>query len=276
MKSLSKKFREGGEVIGLVPTMGYFHEGHLSLMRKARGECERVVVSLFVNPLQFGPQEDYHLYPRDEDRDAKLAEKEGVDILFIPSVSEMYPEGYATFVEVKRLTEGLCGRFRPGHFQGVTTVVLKLFNIVKPHKVYFGMKDYQQLKVIERMTRDLDLDIEIIPCPTIREADGLAMSSRNSYLSTEERKAATVIYRSLLEAKETYRKGETKAKVLKEIVGGILRGEPLVRRIDYVEIVHPETLEPLEEVGEEGAILAVALYIGKARLIDNILLREEV
>lgn len=275
MKALSERFREEGKVIGFVPTMGYFHEGHLSLMRRAREECGKVVVSLFVNPIQFGPQEDYHRYPRDEKRDAEMAEKEGVDVLFVPSVAEMYPEGYATYVVVERLTEGLCGKFRPGHFRGVTTVVLKLFNIVKPHKAYFGMKDYQQLKVIERMTRDLNLDIQIVPCPTVREADGLAMSSRNTYLSPQERKSASIIYRSLLSAREAFQQGERSAMKLREIVERMLKEEPLVSKIDYVEVVHPETLESIERIGEDGAVIAVALYIGKARLIDNILLRKE-
>lgn len=275
MKAVSEKFRADGEVIGFVPTMGFFHEGHLSLMRKAKGECTRVVVSLFVNPIQFGPQEDYRSYPRDEERDAKLAESEGVDILFIPSVSDMYPEGYATYVQVERLTEELCGRFRPGHFRGVTTVVLKLFNIVKPHKAYFGMKDYQQLKVIERMTKDLNLDIQIVPCPTIREPDGLAMSSRNSYLSPQERKSAGIIFRSLLRARESFLQGERNASKIRDEVERMLKEEPLVSKVEYVELVHPETLERLEDIGEDGALLAVAIYIGKARLIDNILIRKE-
>ena len=276
MKQISRKARGEGKVIGLVPTMGYFHEGHLSLMRRARQECDLVVVSLFVNPIQFGPQDDFRSYPRDEKRDAEMAEKEGMDVLFIPSVSEMYPEGYSTYVEVQRLTEGLCGRFRPGHFRGVTTVVLKLFNIVNPHKAYFGEKDYQQLKVIEKMARDLNLDVEIVPCPTVREEDGLAMSSRNSYLSEEERRSATVIYKALIEAKRLYENGERDAKKLESRVREILLNEKLVRKIDYVEVVHPETLEELEIVGEDGAVLAVALWIGRARLIDNIKLKKEV
>lgn len=276
MKQISRKAREEGKIIGLVPTMGYFHEGHFSLMRRARQECDLVVVSLFVNPIQFGPQEDFHSYPRDEKRDAEMAEKEGVDVLFIPSVSEMYPEGYSTYVEVQRLTEGLCGKFRPGHFRGVTTVVLKLFNIVNPHKAYFGEKDYQQLKVIEKMVKDLNMDVEIVPCPTVREEDGLALSSRNSYLSEEERKAAAVIYKALLEAKRHYESGERDANKLESRVREILMSEKLVRKIDYVEVVHPETLEELEMVGEDGAVLAVAVWIGKARLIDNIKLKKEV
>jgi len=276
MKQISRKAREEGKVICLVPTMGYFHEGHLSLMRRARQECDLVVVSLFVNPIQFGPQDDFRSYPRDEKRDAEMAEKEGMDVLFIPSVSEMYPEGYSTYVEVQRLTEGLCGRFRPGHFRGVTTVVLKLFNIVNPHKAYFGEKDYQQLKVIEKMARDLNLDVEIVPCPTVREEDGLAMSSRNSYLSEEERRSATVIYKALIEAKRLYENGERDAKKLESKAREILMSEKLVRKIDYVEVVHPETLEELEIVGEDGAVLAVAVWIGRARLIDNIKLKKEV
>jgi pantoate--beta-alanine ligase len=245
-------------------------------MRRARQECDLVVVSLFVNPIQFGPQEDFHSYPRDEKRDAEMAKEEGVDVLFIPSVSEIYPEGYSTYVEVQKLTEGLCGKFRPGHFRGVTTVVLKLFNIVNPHKAYFGEKDYQQLKVIEKMVKDLNMDVEIVPCPTVREAGGLAMSSRNSYLSEEERKAAAVIYRALLEAKRLYESGERDANKLESRVKEILMSEKLVRKIDYVEVVHPETLEELEMVGEDGAVLAVAVWIGKARLIDNIKLKKEV
>jgi pantoate--beta-alanine ligase len=276
MKQISRKAREEGKIIGLVPTMGYFHEGHLSLMRRARQECDLVVVSLFVNPIQFGPQDDFRSYPRDEKRDAEMAEKEGMDVLFIPSVSEMYPEGYSTYVEVQRLTGGLCGRFRPGHFRGVTTVVLKLFNIVNPHKAYFGEKDYQQLKVIEKMARDLNLDVEIVPCPTVREEDGLAMSSRNSYLSEEERRSATLIYKALIEAKRLYENGERDAEKLESKAREILMNEKLVRKIDYVEVVHPETLEELEMVGEDGAVLAVALWIGRARLIDNIKLKKEV
>lgn len=276
MKELSYRAREEGKTIGLVPTMGYFHKGHLSLMERARKECGLVVVSLFVNPIQFGPQEDYHRYPRDEERDKRLAEEVGVDVLFIPSVEEMYPEGYSTYVEVIGLTEKLCGRFRPGHFRGVTTVVLKLFNIVNPHKAYFGEKDYQQLKVVERMTKDLNLDIQIVPCPIVREADGLAMSSRNVYLSPEERKSATIIYKSLTSAKEAFLKGERNARKLREIVESQLKSEKLINKIDYIEVVHPETLEELESIGDEGAVIAVALYIGKARLIDNIILRKEV
>ncbi|MBC7327438.1 pantoate--beta-alanine ligase [bacterium] len=276
MKESSYRAREEGKTIGLVPTMGYFHKGHLSLMERARKECGFVVVSLFVNPIQFGPQEDYHRYPRDEERDKKLAEEVGVDVLFIPSVEEMYPEGYSTYVEVIGLTEKLCGRFRPGHFRGVTTVVLKLFNIVNPHKAYFGEKDYQQLKVVERMTKDLNLDIQIVPCPIVREADGLAMSSRNVYLSPEERKSATIIYKSLTSAKEAFLKGERDARKLREIVESQLKNEKLINKIDYIEVVHPETLDELESVGDEGAVIAVALYIGKARLIDNIILRKEV
>lgn len=268
MKLLSKEAREKGKIIGFVPTMGYFHEGHLSLMRRARSECGFVVVSIFVNPIQFCPGEDYYEYPRDEERDKALAGREGVDVVFIPSVEEMYPPGYATYVEVEGWSNILCGQFRPGHFRGVTTVVLKLFNIVAPHKAYFGEKDYQQFRIIEKMTRDLNLDIEIVPCPIVREEDGLAMSSRNVYLSPEERKSATVLYRSLSLAQELVRKGEKNSAVIKAEVERTIKAEPLVKSIDYIAIVDPYTLQDVEEVEKEARLL-LAVRIGKTRLLDN-------
>jgi pantoate--beta-alanine ligase len=271
MQECAMKLRSEGKVIGFVPTMGYFHEGHLSLMRRARNECDIVVVSIFVNPIQFGPGEDYERYPRDVERDLKMAEGVGVDIVFCPSVEEMYPEGYATYVNVERLTEGLCGAFRPGHFRGVTTVVTKLFNIVMPHKAYFGEKDYQQLVVIKRMVKDLNFPIEIVPCPTIRESDGLAMSSRNVYLSQEEREAALSLYRSLMTAKALFEKGERNASVLRKVVEEGLCSSELVKP-QYVEVVDAETLEPIERI-ERDAVIAVAAFVGKARLIDNVILR---
>ncbi|MFA4044031.1 MAG: hypothetical protein HZRFUVUK_000814 [Candidatus Fervidibacterota bacterium] len=271
MQECAMKLRSEGKVIGFVPTMGYFHEGHLSLMRRARNECDIVVVSIFVNPIQFGPGEDYERYPRDVERDLKMAEGVGVDIVFCPSVEEMYPEGYATYVNVERLTEGLCGAFRPGHFRGVTTVVTKLFNIVMPHKAYFGEKDYQQLVVIKRMVKDLNFPIEIVPCPTIRESDGLAMSSRNVYLSQEEREAALSLYRSLMTAKVLFEKGERNASVLRKVVEEGLCSSELVKP-QYVEVVDAETLEPIERI-ERDAVIAVAAFVGKARLIDNVILR---
>ncbi|MFA4029772.1 MAG: hypothetical protein GDYSWBUE_001066 [Candidatus Fervidibacterota bacterium] len=271
MQSRAAKLRSDGKVIGFVPTMGYFHEGHLSLMRRARSECDIVVVSIFVNPIQFVPGEDYERYPRDVERDLRMAEGVGVDIVFHPSVEEMYPEGYATYVNVERLTEGLCGAFRPGHFRGVTTVVAKLFNIVMPHRAYFGEKDYQQLVVIKRMVRDLNFPIEIVPCPTVREEDGLAMSSRNVYLLPDERKAALSLSRGLMAAQKMFMSGERDAATLKRIVEEHLRSSELVRP-QYVEVVDAETLEPIERV-ERDAVIAVAAFVGKARLIDNVVLR---
>lgn len=271
MQSRSMKMRCDGRVIGFVPTMGYFHEGHLSLMRRAKSECDIVVVSIFVNPIQFAPGEDYERYPRDIERDLKMAEEVGVDIIFSPSIEEMYPEGYSTYVHVEKLTEGLCGAFRLGHFRGVTTVVTKLFNIVMPHKAYFGEKDYQQLVVIKRMVRDLNFPIEIVPCPTVREEDGLAMSSRNVYLSPEEKRAALLLSRGLMAAKELFERGERNAKALKRIVEEHLRSSPIVQP-QYIEVVDAETLEPVECI-EGDVVIALAAFVGKARLIDNVILK---
>lgn len=271
MQRRSFELRRANKLIGFVPTMGYFHDGHLSLIRRARKECDVVVVSIFVNPTQFVPGEDYERYPRDLERDLQLAEAEGVDIVFHPSVQEMYPEDYATYVEVERLTDGLCGAFRPGHFRGVTTVVTKLFNAVLPHRAYFGEKDYQQLVVIKRMTRDLNFPIEIVPCPTVREDDGLAMSSRNVYLSPQEREAALSLYRGLMTAKSLFERGERNARELKEAVERELRASNLVKP-QYVEVVDAETLMPVSCV-ERDTVIAVAAYVGKARLIDNVILR---
>ena len=267
-------FKDKGKSVGFVPTMGYLHEGHLSLVRKAKEENDVVVVSIFVNPTQFAPGEDFERYPRDVERDRALLEKEGVDVLFIPSVEEMYPGGFSTYVEVLNLTEGLCGAKRPGHFRGVTTVVAKLLNIVMPDKAYFGKKDYQQLKVIERMVKDLNFPVKIVGCPIVREPDGLAMSSRNVYLSLEERKAATILYRSLLLAKEYYEKGGRDAEELKEKIVSFISAEPLVKKIDYVEIVDGETLNPVEKL-YPGVLVALAVFVGNARLIDNWVVGEE-
>lgn len=273
MQRLSLKLRSEGKTIGFVPTMGYFHEGHLSLMRKARQECDVVVVSIYVNPLQFGPREDFNRYPRDIERDLKMAESVGVDIVFAPTDEEMYPEGYQTFVEVTELTRGLEGIHRPGHFRGVTTVVAKLFNIVLPHKAYFGEKDFQQLRVVQKMVRDLNFPVEIVPCPTVREEDGLAMSSRNTYLSPDERKAATILYRSLKAADELFKSGERNATRLKAKVWEVLATEPLVRP-QYVEIVDAETLEPVYTVDRPSVIL-LAAFVGQARLIDEWVLSDK-
>ncbi len=267
MQRKAEKWRKEGKIIAFVPTMGYLHEGHLSLVKIARKKGDIVVVSIFVNPIQFGPSEDYRIYPRDEERDLKLLKKEKTDVVFIPSVEEMYPEGYQTYVEVSELSKHLCGRSRPGHFKGVCTVVTKLFNIVKPHLAIFGEKDYQQLKIIERMVSDLNMDVKIIPGPLIRESDGLAMSSRNVYLSPDERKSALSLHKALLKVKEMVEEGERNSEVLIRKAEEIIASSPHTK-IDYIEIVHPETLEPLKVI-EKTAIIALAVFVGKARLIDN-------
>jgi len=263
-----------GKTIGLVPTMGYFHEGHLSLMRQARKDNDFVVVSLFVNPTQFGANEDLRDYPRDMDRDALMAEEAGVDLIFSPSVEEMYPEGYQTYVAVEEMTKGLCGEFRSVHFRGVATVCLKLFNIVQPDRAYFGRKDYQQLKVVERMVKNLNVPLEIVGMPTVREPDGLAMSSRNTYLSSEERKAALVLSKSLAYAQELLDSGITSgAEIQREVEVFIGPASGGLARIEYVSVVHPETLECLDRI-ENEAVIALAVRIGKTRLIDNGVIRN--
>ncbi|MFQ3610177.1 MAG: pantoate--beta-alanine ligase [Fimbriimonadales bacterium] len=259
--------RRAGRAIHFVPTMGYFHEGHLSLMRRAREEGGAVIVSLFVNPLQFAPNEDLARYPRDFERDRQLAESVGVEALFFPEVSEMYPEGYQTVVRVPKLSAPLCGRSRPTHFDGVATVVMKLFHIVTPDRAYFGQKDYQQLRIIQQMVLDMNLPITIVPCPIVREPDGLAMSSRNVYLTDEERQRATILYQSLCWAEAQVRAGERDAHALREGVTQRIASEPLAR-IDYVEVVDAQTLEPVERI-EKPTLIAVAVFFGKARLIDN-------
>ncbi|QWK09441.1 MAG: pantoate--beta-alanine ligase [Thermoflexus hugenholtzii] len=255
---------------GFVPTMGYLHEGHLSLVRRARAENDRVAVSIFVNPTQFGPHEDYARYPRDLERDLRLLEPLGVDLVFVPSVEEMYPPGFQTWVIVEEVSRPLEGASRPGHFRGVATVVAKLFNILQPDRAYFGQKDAQQTVVIRRMVQDLNIPVEIVICPTVREPDGLAMSSRNTYLNPEERRAATVLFRALQAAKVRYEAGERDAERLREAMREVIRAEPLAR-IDYVSVAHPETLQELERV-EGPALLSLAVYIGTTRLIDNLML----
>lgn len=267
MMELSKGWYKEGKSVGFVPTMGYLHEGHLSLVKRAREENEIVVVSIFVNPTQFGPNEDYNRYPRDLKRDLKLLEPYKVDVVFHPSVEEMYPEGYKTYVEVVDITERLCGKSRPGHFRGVTTVCTKLFNIVRPTRAYFGKKDFQQLVVIKRMVEDLNMDIEIVPMPIVREPDGLAMSSRNTYLNEEERKAATCLYRALKKAQELFENGERDPQKLKGEITRIIESEKLAV-IDYVEVVDPENFLPVDKL-TEGTLVALAVKIGAARLIDN-------
>ena len=262
-----KEWKREGKSVGFVPTMGYLHEGHKSLIDAARRENDKVVVSIFVNPMQFGPTEDLDSYPRDLNRDAKLCEDAGVDIIFHPEADEMYADGFCSYVDMNGLTTELCGKTRPIHFRGVQTVVLKLFHIVTPDRAYFGQKDAQQLAVIRRMVRDLNFDIEIVGCPIVRETDGLAMSSRNTYLNEEERKAALVLSQAVRLGEELIEAGEKNAAVIKEKMIAHIEAEPLAK-IDYVEIVDAQSLEPVSEI--RGEILAaMAVYIGKTRLIDN-------
>ncbi len=255
--------------VGLVPTMGCLHEGHLSLVHRARAENDFAAATLFVNPAQFGPGEDYARYPRDLQRDRRLLEEAGCDLLFAPSVEGMYPAGCETVVDVGSVSAPLEGRCRPGHFRGVATVVLKLLGIVRPTRAYFGQKDAQQLVVIDRMVRDLDVPVEIIGCPTIRESDGLAMSSRNSYLSPEERRAAPVLYRALLAARERISRGERSAEEVRQAMQQVIAAEPLAR-MDYVSVADPATLQELEVV-TGPVLLSMAVRIGPARLIDNMM-----
>lgn len=272
MKAWSKDRSRGGMDVGFVPTMGFLHEGHLDLMRRARSENEFVVTSIFVNPTQFGPKEDFGAYPRDPASDAAKCEKVGVDVIFMPEAEEVYPPGFQTYVEMGSVSEPLCGASRPGHFRGVATVVLKLFNMVSPTAAYFGEKDYQQLQVIKTMVRDLNVDVKIVPCPTVREADGLAMSSRNSYLSTEERQQAVCLIQALHEALTLFRAGEPSAIKYIAVMTQRIQREPAAQ-IDYVSLVHPETLEDLAEV-RNSALAVLAVRIGKTRLIDNMLLER--
>lgn len=270
MQARADQWRRDGKKIAFVPTMGYLHDGHLALMKMARRHGDILVISIFVNPTQFGPQEDFERYPRDLPRDLKLAESVGVDVVFTPSAEEMYPQNYQTYVEVTEVSRPLCGARRPGHFRGVTTVVAKLFNIVKPHVAVFGEKDYQQLVVIRRMVQDLNMDVEVLGHPTVREKDGLAMSSRNVYLSSDERKVALRLYQSLMKAQELVSNGITSAaEVLQEVRSILAPDDRLV--VDYAEIRDPETLEELDEINGP-ALLALAAFVGKARLIDNIVL----
>jgi len=271
MRAWSEAERRHGGTIAFVPTMGALHEGHLSLVREGRRRGRRLVVSVFVNPTQFAPHEDYKAYPRDFERDRELLDREGVDVLFHPSVEGMYVEGHQTYVEVGRLGELLCGAFRPGHFRGVATVVAKLFNIVRPHVAVFGLKDYQQFQIVRRMVADLHFDVEIIGHPIIREKDGLAMSSRNAYLDAREREAARCLHRSLKKAALLVRQGEREARCIVSAVKEEIEREPLAR-VEYVSLCDPRSLEELEAIDGE-ALLALAVRIGKARLIDNTLLK---
>ena len=262
------RVRRDGKRIGLVPTMGALHAGHASLIKRARAECDFVVVSIFVNPLQFGPSEDYQRYPRPIEKDAALCADNGVDLIFAPGTGDMYASTQITFVEVTRITDHLCGPFRPGHFRGVATVVLKLFSIIQPDVAYFGEKDYQQLCAIRRMVKDFNLRVTIVPVPTHRESDGLARSSRNVYLTPEERAAAPALFRALTLAREKVALGETDVAAIKAAAKNVLAAEPLIR-VQYFEIVDPEEVQPVKAVSGPVRI-AAAIFIGKTRLIDNV------
>ncbi|MDE7342145.1 MAG: pantoate--beta-alanine ligase [Lachnospiraceae bacterium] len=266
-----KEWKKQGLRVGFVPTMGYLHEGHQSLMEAAKKENDKVAVSIFVNPIQFGPNEDFASYPRDLEKDAALCERVGVDLIFHPEASEMYDEDFCTYVDMDGLTKELCGKSRPTHFRGVQTVVSKLFHIIPADRAYFGQKDAQQLAVIRKMVRDMSMDIEIIGCPIVREEDGLAKSSRNTYLSEEERRAALVLSRSLAEGKKLIQSGERDAGRIKACIMDVLKKEALARP-DYVEIVDFADITPIEDISaaKNGEVLcAIAVYIGKTRLIDN-------
>ena len=272
MKQVARQARAEGRSAGFVPTMGALHAGHLSLVRAALGECQPVIASIFVNPSQFGPNEDFQKYPRTFEADARKLEDAGVDYLFAPEAAEIYPPGFRTWVNVEGLSDRLEGRVRPGHFRGVTTVVLKLLEIVQPQKAFFGRKDAQQARIIRQMARDLHLDSEIVVCPIVREADGLAMSSRNAYLNPKERRAATILFRALDGARASIARGERDALRITAAMREALRGEPLAEA-DYVELVDAETLEPVTRL--RGVCLALlAARVGPVRLIDNLLIEE--
>ncbi len=256
--------------VGVVPTMGYLHEGHMSLVRRARAENDVVIVTIFVNPTQFGPNEDLAAYPRDLPRDLSLLDEAGVDLVFVPSDREMYPPGFQTYVSVQELTRSLEGAARPGHFRGVTTVVAKLFNLTRPDRAYFGQKDAQQVRVIRQMVADLNFDLEVVVCPIVRDEDGLALSSRNNYLSPEERAAAPVLYRALRAAEARYLAGEQRAEVLRTTMREVLAAEPLAE-VEYVSVADLDTLAELDRV-ERGALASMAVRVGPARLIDNLIL----
>ncbi|MCR2096483.1 pantoate--beta-alanine ligase [Campylobacter upsaliensis] len=269
LKNIIKKWKNQGLSIGYVPTMGYLHEGHLSLIKKA-SKNDKIIVSIFINPMQFGVNEDLATYPRDLERDAKLCENEGVAVLFTPSVEQMYPKGFSSYVDMNSLTDKLCGAKREGHFRGVCTILMKFFHLITPNVAYFGQKDAQQCAVVKHMVEDLNLDLEIEICPIIREKDGLAKSSRNVYLNEAERKAALVLSRAIFLGENLIKKGERESKIILQAMREELQKESLAR-IDYIELVNPKTMEHLERI-EDSALGALAVYIGKTRLIDNFLL----
>lgn len=269
LKAVIRMQKKTGKSIGLVPTMGYLHEGHISLVKTSIHDNDFTIISVFVNPTQFGPNEDYSNYPRSIEKDSRMAAAAGADIIFAPSAKEMYPEGYSTFVNVEGITEIMCGKSRPGHFRGVATVVLKLLNIVEPDNAYFGQKDAQQVAVIKRMTKDLNINAKIIVCPIVREQDGLALSSRNLYLNSEERKAALVLSKSLFEAENQIKNGErSKEKIIEAIKRSIL--EEKLANIDYVTIVDADTLNEISRI-DRKVLIALAVKIGGTRLIDNVI-----
>lgn len=273
VRKLTESWRKQGLSIGLIPTMGYLHDGHVSLINKARQENDKVVVSVFVNPTQFGPNEDFEKYPKNLERDQEICEAAGTDLLLTPSVPEMYPSKNLAFVDISELDEGLCGAKRPGHFRGVCTIVSKFFNIVNPDRAYFGEKDAQQLAIIKRMTKDLSYNIQIVSCPTVRERDGLALSSRNSYLSEEERRAARVVPESLNLAREVIVGGEKDAGVIKDLISEKIKAEPLAS-VDYIEVVDASLLKPLVRINQP-VIVAIAVFIGRTRLIDNFIYKGD-
>ena len=269
MKAQVAAWKAEGLTVGLVPTMGSLHAGHESLMDAARAACDRVVVSVFVNPIQFGPGEDFDAYPRDIERDGAIAAAHGVDVVFHPTAEEMYPPAHNTYVVMETLTDALCGASRPGHFRGVCTVVTKLFNIVRPDQAFFGQKDAQQLAIIKRMVADLNMNVTVVGCPIVREEDGLAKSSRNAYLSPEERQAALVLSRAIRAGEAAVAAGERDGTALRRLMTAVIEEEPLAR-IDYIEVVDGLTMRPVEAIGET-ALVAMAVYIGRTRLIDNFL-----
>jgi pantoate--beta-alanine ligase len=262
--------------IGLVPTMGYLHEGHLSLARKAKSQCQKVFMTIFVNPTQFGPGEDLEKYPRDLERDTALAQENGVDYIFNPEEGEMYKKHHSTYIDVENLGNSMCGAHRPGHFRGVTTIVAKLFNILPAHKAYFGMKDFQQLAVLKKMVEDLDINIEIVECPTVREEDGLALSSRNKYLAPDERKNASIIYEVLKSAEKKILSGEKKAESIKTEALKKLQNNSFIKKIDYFDIRDASSLEEIKNISKvKNIVVATAVTIGKTRLIDNVVINKK-
>ncbi|MDH5202523.1 MAG: pantoate--beta-alanine ligase [Nitrospirota bacterium] len=273
MHNTSVKFCMTGQTVGFVPTMGALHEGHISLVRRSKQENDVTVVSIFVNPTQFGPSEDFERYPRDIEGDTEKLKKEEVDIIFVPEISSIYPEGFLTNVKVKKISEKLCGAFRPGHFSGVATVVTKLLNIVKPTRAYFGLKDFQQYVIIRKLVKDLNMEVEIVGCPIVREQDGLAMSSRNAYLDKSQREAAPVVNRCLTEASELIKSGIINVYYIKEFMHEKLLKEPAVSVIDYAGVYDPDTLDELSEI-KGDTLIAVAVRIGETRLIDNMLVES--